>query len=1113
MKPADDSAADPLWFKDAIFYELRVRSFHDGNGDGIGDFAGLSEKLGYLEDLGVSTLWLLPFYPSPLRDDGYDISDYLGVHPDYGTLQDFKRFLRAAHRRGLRVVTELVLNHTSDEHPWFQRARRASAGSAQRDFYVWSESAEKYGQARIIFSDFVRSNWTWDPVAKSHFWHRFYSHQPDLNFDNPAVRRALLRVVDHWLGLGVDGLRLDAVPYLAEREGTDCENLPETHAFLRELRHHVERRYPGRMLLAEANQWPEQAVSYLGDDECHMAFHFPLMPRMFLALRLEDRAPIVDVWAQTPGLPESCQWALFLRNHDELTLEMVTEEERETMYRAYAAESRMRLNLGIRRRLAPLLGNNRRAIELMNGLLLSLPGSPVLYYGDEIGMGDNVYLGDRNGVRTPMQWSADRNAGFSTAASQRLVLPVIVDHEYHYEAVNVETQLRNRHSLLWWMRRLIALRRQHPAFGRGTMELLNPDNPRVLAYLRVLGDERLLVVANLSRHVQLAELDLSRCKGLVPVELFGRTGFPAIGSDPYFFTLGPHGFYWFALEQRAGAKGTVAADEALLPDLGACASARQLFRPEGWTMLSRAVPAYLRRARWFGGKSRSIKTAAVVEAVPIAGQARAALGVLAMARVEYAEGETETYLLPLGLATGARAAEVREHSPGAVVALLRLTARASPSEAVLFDATVDPEFCRALLELFGRRRRLDGAGGGLQAGAVGPRLRFSEDAVRGLLSPRLLGSEQSNSSVAYGERLMLKLFRRLDEGPNPELELGQFLSRQSFRHVPPLAGWLEYRQGSSPPITVALLHQYVPNQGDAWSFTLQELRRFFERALAASPPAQDIPIGAPLSLLEHEPSPAVARMIGAYLETARLLGQRTAELHQALTSDCVDPALAPEPHTPFLHRAMVQSRNNLTTQVWRALRRQLPRLPDELRAQASELLGAYDRILARFDDLLQTTITVPRIRCHGDFHLGQLLYTGKDFVIIDLEGEPARPLANRRRKRFGLTDVAGMLRSFHYAAQTGLGELVSQGGVKGQSLDSMKRCAELWQVWSSWAFLGGYLAPARALGLAPAGAQELRALLGMLLLEKAIYELGYELDHRPSWVGIPLAGILRALEG
>src|SRR6184192_3031595 len=543
-----EAVGDPLWYKDAIIYELHVKTFCDSDGDGIGDFRGLIEKLDYLQELGISAIWLLPFYPSPLKDDGYDIASYFDVNPHYGTLDDFRAFLDAAHGRGLRVITELVINHTSDQNPWFQKSRRGAPGSSEREMYVWSDTPEKYKDARIIFKDFETSNWAWDPVAKAYYWHRFYSHQPDLNFDNPAVLEALEKVCDFWLALGVDGLRLDAIPYLYEREDTSCENLPETHDYLRKLRTHVDGKFPNRMLLAEANQWPEDAVAYFGKgDESHMNFHFPLMPRMIMALQMEDRLPIIDILEQTPSVPDGCQWAMFLRNHDELTLEMVTDEERDYMYRVYATDPHARINLGIRRRLAPLLANSRRKIELLNTLLFSMPGTPIIYYGDEIGMGDNFYLGDRNGCRTPMQWSLDRNAGFSRANPQQLYLPVTIDPEYHYEAVNVEAQERYPFSLLNWMKRVIAMRKNFKAFSRGSLEFLYPDNAKVLAFLRRWENETIVVVANLSRFAQSAELDLSRFAGCVPMEVFSRNLFRPIRKTRYVITLGPHAYYWFAL--------------------------------------------------------------------------------------------------------------------------------------------------------------------------------------------------------------------------------------------------------------------------------------------------------------------------------------------------------------------------------------------------------------------------------------------------------------------------------------------------------------------------------------------------------------------------------------
>jgi maltose alpha-D-glucosyltransferase/alpha-amylase len=544
------TAGDPLWYKDTIIYELPVKSFCDGNGDGIGDFQGLHEKLDYLQALGVTCLWLLPFFPSPLKDDGYDIADYVTVHPSYGTLDDFTKFLQAAHARGLRVVIELVLNHTSDQHPWFQRARLAAPGSPERDYYVWSDTDERYRQARIIFVDSERSNWSWDPVAKAYYWHRFFHHQPDLNYDNPAVVREMLAVLDFWLDLGVDGFRLDAVPYLIERDDTICENLSETHAIIKTVRDHVDRRAPGRMLLAEANQLPADVRAYFGEgDECHMAYHFPVMPRIFMALHLEDRQPITDVMERTPIIPDLCQWALFLRNHDELTLEMVTDDERDYMYLAYSMDPQARLNVGIRRRLAPLVGNNRRRIELLTGLLFSFPGTPIIYYGDEIGMGDNLYLGDRNGVRTPMQWTGDRNAGFSRADPARLYSPIIMDPVYGHQAVNVEAEEADRASLLHWTRNMIRLRKLFKVFGRGTMEFLAPSNRTVLAYVRRYRDDVILCVACLSANVQPVELDLRPFAGMIPVEMLGYTELPAIGDAPYFLTLGPYGFYWFELQR------------------------------------------------------------------------------------------------------------------------------------------------------------------------------------------------------------------------------------------------------------------------------------------------------------------------------------------------------------------------------------------------------------------------------------------------------------------------------------------------------------------------------------------------------------------------------------
>ena len=538
-----------LWYKDAVIYQLHVRTFCDSNGDGIGDFRGLTNRLDYLQELGINAIWLLPFYPSPLRDDGYDIADYTSVHPSYGSLQDFKDFLKAAHDRRIRVITEMVVNHTSDQHPWFQEAR-SSRENPKRDWYVWSETDTRYQGVRIIFVDTEMSNWAWDPISKSYYWHRFFNHQPDLNYDNPAVREAMWEAMKFWLDIGVDGFRLDAVPYLIERDGTSCENLPETHEIIRDLRKRLDAAYPGKMLLAEANQWPADVRSYFGNgDEFHMAFHFPLMPRMFMAVKLEDRKPIIEILEQTPQIPDNCQWCIFLRNHDELTLEMVTDVERDYMYDEYAVDKAMRINLGIRRRLAPMMENDRRRVELLTGLLLSMPGTPIIYYGDEIGMGDNVYLGDRNGVRTPMQWNGGWNAGFSSADPERLYSPLISNAVYGYQAINVDSQRRSAHSLLSWTKSVIQTRNAFRAFSRGSIEFLNPTNHRVLAYVRRLGEEKILVVNNLSNSAQAVELSLQQYKGHIPIEMFGRNLFPRIGDLPYLLTLGPYQFFWFRLRR------------------------------------------------------------------------------------------------------------------------------------------------------------------------------------------------------------------------------------------------------------------------------------------------------------------------------------------------------------------------------------------------------------------------------------------------------------------------------------------------------------------------------------------------------------------------------------
>jgi maltose alpha-D-glucosyltransferase / alpha-amylase len=1093
---------DPLWYKDAVIYEVRTRSYYDSNGDGIGDLEGLASKLEYLADLGVTALWLLPHYPSPGRDDGYDIADYTDIHPDIGSLEDFDKLIAEAHRRGIRVITELVLNHTSDQHPWFQRARHAPPGSPERDFYVWSDTADRYREARIIFRDFEPSNWSWDPVAKQYFWHRFFAHQPDLNFENPAVHEAMFGVVDFWLARGVDGLRLDAVPYLYEEEGTNCENLPKTHAFLKKLRAHVDAKFPNRMLLAEANQWPEDAARYFGEgDECQMNFHFPIMPRLFMSIHMEDRFPIIDILRQTPDVHPSCQWAMFLRNHDELTLEMVTDEERDYMYRVYAHESQMRINLGIRRRLAPLTGNDRRKMELLNGLLFSMPGTPVLYYGDEIGMGDNVYLGDRNGVRTPMQWSTDRNAGFSRANPQKMILPINIDPEYHYEALNVEAQQSNPNSLLWWTKRIIALRKRFQAFGRGSVEFLHPSNPRVLAFVRRFDDELILVVANLSRHVQYVELDLAAMKGMIPVELMGRTKFPAIGDAPYLLTLGGHDFYWFSLE---AARQTP--QELRLSDLGpvsvTCASADELLFGAERALVEELLPAYLDARGW---TSAAVSGAKVVEAIRLPradGHAPEAPPlVLAVVRVDYSEGEPETFVLPLFVVPTGTALPAGT-APGTILAQLQFVGPQADPGALLVEASGEAAG-RVLLDAVGRGATFRALNGKVTAEAVAGMV-IEEHAER---DARIVASDRLGVSIAYGSSLVLKLYYRMEEGTAPELEVGRYLDAKGLAGITPrVLGSVEYRVQRNEPITLAVVEEYVINEGTAWQHARNEIGRAYERILAQPPESSPprAPLASLLELARTEPPAADAELVGAYRDSAMLLGKRTAELHLALASSN-EPSFEPHAYSAMDQRSKYQTARNLVGRVLASMRRGLGDLPPSTRAAAEQVVAAEDAILARFEPLLTQRIDAKQIRYHGDLHLGRALFTGKDFVILDVGGARDRRLSERRRKASAFRDVAGMLRSFHYATTTTLIELRPEDQARAEPW------GWLWQTWASAAFLRGYLETANDAPFIPKSPAMIAVLLETSTLEKAFAQLRTELRRRPEMAWIPLQGILRMI--
>ncbi|MGD0473205.1 MAG: maltose alpha-D-glucosyltransferase [Candidatus Velthaea sp.] len=1072
-------ADDALWFKDAVIYQVHVKSFFDANDDGIGDFKGLALKLDYIKNLGATCIWLLPFYPSPLRDDGYDIADYRGVNPAYGTLRDFRDFVRRAHDIGIRVIIELVVNHTSDQHPWFARARAAKRGSTYRNFYVWSDTDTRYADARIIFTDTESSNWTWDSVAAQYYWHRFFSHQPDLNYDNPRVVEAVLDVMRSWLDSGVDGLRLDAVPYLVERDGTNCENLPETHAVLKKMRAVLESEYPNRIFLAEANQWPEDVRAYFGDgDECHMAFHFPLMPRMFMAIAEEDRYPIIDIMRQTPDIPANCQWAIFLRNHDEMTLEMVTDAERDYMYRVYASEPRARINIGIRRRLAPLMENDRRRIELLTGLLMSMPGTPILYYGDEIGMGDNIYLNDRDGVRTPMQWSVDRNGGFSRANPARLYLAPIMDPVYGFQSINVEAQSASPSSLINWLRKLIRVRQGYRVFGRGTLKFVMPANRKVIAYVREYEDQIVLCVANLSRVPQQAAVDLSAYSGRVPVEMIGWSPFATIGDDRYVITLPGHGFFWFLLSDTAHAPAWETSMPDQLPELVTLVLPRerthqQLVGTAVALLENEILPAFLPNQRWFADKDAALKKVRLVDAV--------ALGVdttQAYSAIVELEGSQRMYYLPLAIANtpdGERNALARS-----TLARVRRGAR----DGFLYDGMATDACAQALLDdIRTQRRRRSTRGGEFVAHATAALAALELPATPAV---RRLNVEQSNTSVVLGEAAMLKAYRRVYAGPQPELETARFLDKVGYLNTPALLGYLEYERPDAEPVALAIVQRFVESQGDGWNATLAYLERFFDlrKNMYADQPLAD------------------AHLI--FLQRARTMGQRTAELHQAFAMPTGDPAFDPEPTTAADLQAWVAQARITAEAALATLERERERVPAALRGETDALLARREAILARMAVPPLGDAVVMKTRYHGDFHLGQVLVVADDYMIVDFEGEPGREPAVRRRKSSPLRDVAGMLRSINYAAVAGVRGLSAD---RGEDTSALEPLARDWERRSSAAYLEGYRTAIGGCASYPGDPDQAQRLLDLFVLEKAFYEMSYELANRPSWLRIPLEGI------
>jgi len=1101
------TAGDPLWYRDAAIYQVHVRSFFDSNGDGIGDFIGLTEKLDYIHALGVSAVWLLPFYPSPLRDDGYDIGHYEGVHPHYGTRRDFLAFLNAAHDRGLKVITELVINHTSDQHPWFQAARQAKRGTSKRDFYVWSDTDQKYPGVPIVFKDTERSNWTWDAVAEQYFWHRFFHHQPDLNFDNPSVLKAVLKVMRFWLDMGVDGMRLDAVPYLIERDGTQCANLPETHAVLKTIRRELDARYTNRMLLAEANQWPSDVRAYFGDgDECHMAFHFPLMPRLFMALRQEDRHPLSEILYQMPDIPDTCQWAIFLRNHDELTLEMVSDEERDYMYEAYAADPAMRLNAGIRRRLAPLMENSRPRIELMTALLLSLPGTPVLYYGDELGMGDNVYLGDRNGVRTPMQWNADRNGGFSRADPARLYAPPIMDSVYGYASVNVEAQERSSHSLLAWMRRIIALRQRHATFGRGTLDLLRPANRRVFAFIRRYeSEDPILVVANLSRTVEAASLDLNRFDGLVPVEMFGGVDLPRIGKDPYPLTLGPHAFYWLKLQRDAPARDggrprpiTVELEPEQSPLLLGPEWSKILDTSARQALERLYLPAFLRRQPWFDRRSSLAK-------VEISDWATLRNGtepiMIAMLTATFSDADEARYVLPVAVTPDEAGETIARESPEAVIV------RMAGARKGVMHARLDGPAGRALVQTI-----IDEGETPLRSGRLLSQ-RFEGFAALGLpdrmeaVAQAPPDAERFHSYASFGEKVVLKVVRRVWPGPNPELEIERFLTTETaFSRVPRPAGVLEYRDAAGTSATIAHINGFLPRQTNAWRHAVGELERFVDLALALDPP-----VGQPGTLHDLWATGVptnVSQAMGAYAQVAGRLGHRVAELHAALEG----PEAARRFGTAELSSTDV---DNLTERVgagWERARAAVTAAndhPETVRGLLQPMLDRHEEIGRAIRSIRQLQLAgLPLTRTHGSLDLAHILHYEGDFSFIGPEDDGARSVAERQRLRSPLEDVANVIRSFQSA---GTHMVSARRSAVPQLPDRVEVWTRWWVAGAVSSFLRTYRDPTPGRWPSAAKIEAVAGLVWLFAFEKSCEEIRRSVGAGRVWMETAILGATEIL--
>ncbi len=1084
---------NPLWFKDAIIYELSVRAFYDSNSDGIGDFPGLVQKLDYLEDLGINTIWLLPFFPSPLRDDGFDVSEYCDIHPDYGTLADFKLFLKEAHRRGLKVITELILNHTSDQHPWFQKSRKARSGSKYKDYYVWSDTPDKYKEARVMFQDEEASNWSWDNEAKAYFWHRFYRHQPELNFDNPEVQLEMIKVVDFWMKLGVDGFRLPSVPFLFEEEGTNCENLPQTHAFLKRLRLHIDKHYEDRILIAEANLWPEDAAQYFGEgQECHMSFNYPLMPRLFLGLRTEDSYPIIDIIEQTPQTPPNSQWALFLRNHDEIGLEMVTEEEKDYLFKAYANDPNTKHNAGIRRRLAPLLNNDRRKIELLYTIMFSLPGTPVLYYGDEIGMGDNVYLGDRFGVRTPMQWNVNINAGFSDANPQRLFLPVITDPVYRYESLNVATMEENPSSLVWWVKNVLAMRKRLNVFGRGDLKFIESSNAKVLSFARTYQDQKIIVVANLSQFSQATTLNLSDYKDCDVTEVFSQNRFLNVGDGEYPITIGPYGYFWFQADVSEKKNVSTSNTELFLFETDI--SWEKLFNNynEVRVLERKILQPFMKKCRWFGGKAKVISKMNIHKVIPV--KVEGETHFMTIIQVDYVQRLPELYFLPMCFVPSDSMFDKVEYTAQSVISRAEIQGKAG----FILDSSYDRTFRDFLFGSMDRKVRIKDEGGTLEFNSsVYTKLNADK------IESKILKADQSNTAIIYNDQFFFKFYRKIENEINPDLEIVRFLSENTnFRNAPKYAGSIEYRDNEGKTTVFGLLQEKVENQGDSWVMTIDSVGRFYERIMAKAK-KEKLPKLINRDAITFEEAPElIQEFIGrGFYERVVRLGQRTAEMHLALASDKSTPPFSPEYFTANYQRSLYSTLRKLLRDRFKLLEQTMPKLDQETQKLGKEVLEMEDTILECFSLIYQTRINAIKTRIHGDYHLGQVLFTGKDFIIIDFEGEPGFSFSERRLKKSPLKDVAGMMRSFHYAA---FGKILLNENYREKDIEFLEQWAEQWQHYVSRFYLGAYL---EKMGMGKSLSSDDEVLIRTYLLEKAVYELGYELNGRPDWVNIPLRGI------